>query len=171
MLFSNCSESNFFCPISHLVIISLAVLVAVGSSLDPGNKKAEKFENGVWTDIQDAPVNKSLSAYAVIFDSSNFYYFGGLDNGDAVNSILRLNAETWTWTKVGTLNNARNGHGVISAGNTFMVIGGYSGSFPNEQCSCQLNNGQFTCEATSSSLTDYKHYPLLSLVDNSYKNC
>ena len=151
--------------------MSLAVLVAVGS-FSPSNKKAEKFENGTWSVIEDAPVNKRLSYYAVVFDTENFYYFGGYDssgvNSGVISSILRLSAASWTWSNVGNLNSARDGHGVILVENTFMVIGG-SSTKPNE--ACQLNNGQFTCESKTSSLNDYYFYPLLFLVSDDYKLC
>ena len=142
----------------------LAVLVAVGSR---SNKKGEKFENGAWSEIEDAPVSTRLYGYAVTFDADNFYYFGGYDRSD-LSSILRLSAASWTWSNVGNLSSARNAHGVILVENTFMVIGGLS-TKPNE--ACQLNNGQFTCEAKTSSLNYYYYYPLPFLVSDDYKLC
>ena len=141
-------------------------MVAVGSTF-PSNKKAEKFINGVWSDLQDPPVSWRLYAYAVTFDADNFYYFGGADK-NFLSSILRLSAASWTWSNVGNFNSARRGHGVILVENTFMVIGGLS-TKPNE--ACQLNNGQFTCESKTSSLNDYAFYPLLFLVSDDYKLC
>ena len=102
----------------------------------------------------------------MIFDAGNFYYFGGVG---ATTSILRLNAATWTWSNVGSLNSPRLAHGVILVENTFMVIGGGDGTKANE--ACILNDGGFTCEEKSSSLTQYQHSPLLFVVDDNYGTC
>ena len=148
---------------------SSAVLVAVGSS-KPQNKKGEKFEDGAWSDIQDAPLRTKFSDYAVVYNSGNFYYFGGWDNprvnmpkGD-ISSILCLNSVTWTWSNVGQLNRPRSQHQVILVGNTFMVLGGWY-EFANE--ACILNNGKFTCEEKTTRLIGYVSRPLLFLVDDS----
>ena len=146
------------------------ILVAVGS-LNPSTKKAEKYEDGNWSDLQEPPVDVSLYSYAVIVYEDNFFYFGGWDTGrgrSEVSLILCLNAASWAWTNVGQMNSIRYGHGVIQADDTFMVIGGYD-TRPNEACS--LSNGSFTCEQKSSSLTDYAYMPLLFLVNDSYGNC
>ena len=129
-------------------------------------EKGRKYEDGVWTNIQDPPVNTELSQFAVIFDAGNFYYFGGYDRG-VINSILRLNEATWTWSRVGNLNSARWHHGVILIENTFMVIGG-DGTHPNE--ACFLENGQFTCEEKTSILEKYKT-PVLFPVSNNFGPC
>ena len=143
----------------------LGVLVAVGGF--PASKKAEKFEDRSWTEIQEAPFG--LFDYAAIFYTGNFYYFGSEDTLNsgyaALNSILCLNAITWTWSNVGQLNSARSGHGVILIDNTFMVIGG-SGHPRNEVC--HLNNGRFTCERKTSSLSHYYRTPLLFLVSDDF---
>ena len=156
--------------------MSSGVLVAVGS-YDPPKKKSEKFQEGVWTDIQEVPVVNRLSNYAVIFDAGNFYYFGGYDGSGISSSILRLNAASWTWSFVGTLNSPRVNHGVILVENTIMVIGGtdytlyykLNSRLPIEVC--LLNNGQLNCEEKTSSLTDNFHTPLLFVVSNSFGLC
>ena len=130
---------------------------------------SEKFEDGSWSDIPEPPVGQSLSNYAVIFDAGNFYYFGGFDSGKGLQkSILRLNADSWTWSNVGQLNSIRDGHGVTLIDNTFMVIGGMS-SQPNE--ACFLNDGEFSCEQKSSSLLDYAFTPILFIVSDDYEIC
>ena len=95
------------------------------------------------------------------------YYFGG-DSGDDLNSILRLSGTSWTWSKVGQLNSPREGHGVISVGNIFTVVGGM-GTQNNE--ACVLENEQVTCTELSSSLTDYFYWPSLYLVNDNNGNC
>ena len=132
------------------------------------NKSCEKFENGNWSDIPEAPeVGIEFDAYAVIFYSNNFYYFGGY-NTSGLRSILSLNAVSWTWSKVGNLNSNRFNHGVILVENTFMVIGGLYNK-ANEFCI--LNNGQFTCEEKTSRLNNYVSTPLLFLVNDDYGIC
>ena len=139
-------------------------MVAVGSFY-PANVKGEKYQDGRWSDIPNAPVPK-LNHYAAIFDAGNFYYFGGRDS----NSILRLNAASWTWSNVGSLNQSnRQNHGVILIENTFMVLGGRGqDSFANE--ACHMNNDQFTCEEQTSVLEKYA-FPLLFYVSPDYGVC
>ena len=108
---------------SNPPVICSAVLVAVGSN-DPNNKRGEKLEEGKWSETHEAPVDTLFIGYAVIFHAGNFYYFGGWFDRSLEKWILRLNAATWKWSKVGYLNSARHGHGVILVENTFMVIGG-----------------------------------------------
>ena len=141
------------------------MLVAVASNT---HKNAEIFEDGAWTDIQQPPVGEHFSRYAVLYDAGNFYYFGGWGDSSDLSLILRLDAATWTWSNVGQLNSSRHAHGVIQAGNTFMVIGG-GGVRKNE--ACVLNNGQFTCEEKTSSLESYAYYPLMSLINDTFGLC
>ena len=111
-----------------------------------------------------------ISYYAVTFYDGNFYYFGGFNSG-ALDSILCLNADSWTWSNVGKLNSARFGHGVILVDNKFMVIGGESltqNTLPNE--ACVFTDGQLSCTEQSTSLTNYKSTPLF-LVNHSYGDC
>ena len=56
--------------------------------------------------------------------------------------------------------------------NEFMVIGGVGRgllTLPNE--ACILNDGVFTCEKKSSSLTKYVATPFLFLVSDDYGDC
>ena len=133
----------------------------------PHHKKAEKYENGNWSDIPDAPVASKLSHYAVIFNAGNFYYFGG-SLGYPDNTIRSLSAATWTWSEVGRLNAARYGHGVILVDNNFMIVGG-NGNQPNE--ACHLNNGQFICEQKTSRLTNFYGSQILFRVSENYELC
>ena len=144
-----------------------AVLVAVGS-YNPRNKKSEKYEDGSWSEIQEPPL-VSLSDYAAIFHADSFYYFGGFESGSGyLRSILRLNATSWAWSNAGQMKSSRRGHAVILVKNTFMVIGG---GYTRQHSACLLNNGKFSCEEKSSSLTDYVDRPMLFLVNDSYENC
>ena len=128
----------------------------------------EYFESGKWNHIAEAPVGKDFYDYAVLYAAGDFYYFGGnADNN--FRSILCLNSTTWTWSTIGHLNKAREGHGVILIEQTFMIIGG-EGNYTTE--ACLLKNGNFTCEETDSTLTNYYRTPLLFPVNDKYTdNC
>ena len=143
-------------------------MIAV-SSQAPYNKKAEIFEDGAWTDIQDPPAPIGWGQYAVVFDAGNFYYFGGW-NGHYISSILRLDATSWTWSEVGSMTRGRHGHGVFVNGNTFMQIGG-NGHYRTE--ACVLSNGQFTCEenTTVQPLGGYAYWPFLLPVSDTFELC
>ena len=105
---------------------------------------------------------------AAIFHEGFYYYFGGYSTVE-VDSILRLSGSSWTWSHLGQLNSRRDGHGVILVGTTFMVVGGYR-SQKNE--ACLLRTGQFICtKLTSTSLYEYRFWPIMYLVDEDYGNC
>ena len=149
-----------------------ASLVAVG---DENSKKGEKFQDGTWSDIQEPPIDVltdrdayRLAGYAVIFHGGYHYYFGGLDGNSESNSILRLSGTSWTWSNVGQLNSAREGHSAILIGNTVTVLGGY-GTKRNEACS--IDNEQINCTYLSSGLAWYWWYPILHSVDQDYGQC
>ena len=142
------------------------------------HKMGERFEGDKWIDIPDAPVNRQLSKYSVIFDagSGKFHFFGGEDQmsiddmrrSKTLKSILTLNAATWTWTPAGELQSARSDHGVILVGSDFMIIGG-NGTKPVEAC-LGIGGSEIICEERDSSLDSHLS-PLLFLVDDNYKNC
>ena len=124
----------------------------------------------MWTPIGEPPVGGyQIYGYAAIFHSGYHYYFGGSKGGsDELNSILALQEKTWTWSSFGKMKTSREGHGVIFVGDRFMLIGGY-GTKKNE--ACFLKNDQFSCKQVASSLKDYVYYPILYLVDGTYKSC
>ena len=137
-----------------------AALVAVG---DSSSKKSEKFQNDIWSDIEDPPIGGQMYDYDVTFYDGNYYYFGGVSSS----RIICLNGTSWTWSSPGQLNSSRSGHEVISVGNIFMVVGGWSVE-KNE--ACILENGKITCNELSTSLSGYLT-PILFLVDENYRNC
>ena len=142
-----------------------AALVAVG---DQESKKSEKFENDIWSDIEDPPIdNTRLWLYGVTFYDGNYYYFGGFGN----RQILCLNGTSWTWSNPGQLNSPRINLGVISVGNIFMVVGGQTIGQPTKNNeACILENGNITCTELSTSLSGYRS-PILFLVDENIRNC
>ena len=106
-----------------------------------------------------------LRSYAVVYHQRGFYIFGGT-NDSPQNTIARLDANTKTWSKAGSLITSRHAHGVIFDGDNFLVIGGAFGSFNNEVCT--LNNSTMTCTEQSTALENYQYFPELFLVDENY---
>ena len=142
-------------------------MVAVGDWYD--HEKSEKFEDGNWSDIQEPTVVGSrFRGYAVIFYGGNHFFFGGNDHSSDLKSILLLSGSSWTWSNIGQLNLARQGHGAILIGNTVTVVGG-EGTKKNE--ACHLADEQVTCTELSSSLGTYHWWPVLHLVDANYGAC
>ena len=81
----------------------------------------------------------------------------------------------FTRKKVGTLVNARFGHGAIFDGEKFLVIGGYDGGNQPKNEVCTLNGSTMTCVEQSTTLDAYKYYPELFLVAEDFgknpQNC
>ena len=141
---------------------------------DFNGKESEKLQDGIWSDIEEPPVDGGMYLYAVVVQGSSHYYFGGYyvsadGSNVALDSILRLQSGCWTWSNVGRINIPRRGHAVILVNETFMVAGGY-GNNKNEACQ-RSNNGQFNCTELSSSLFWYTSYPIVFSVTDNYGNC
>ena len=102
----------------------------------------------------------------MLYHDRAFYLFGGFTSStSSTQTIARLDAETRTWSKAGSLKNRRNGHGAIFDGEKFMILGGYKkygGAMKNEVCT--LSGTSMTCEEASKSLDNYSYYPELFLV-------
>ena len=114
------------------------------------------------------PINAdNIYHQAVVYAYSSYFYFGGHDwsiNSD-VSTIARLDGTTYMWSKVGQLNERRNGHNVIHLNGFFVVVGGY-GTKNTEKC--EFNNDQMICHPQSPSLTDYYGYPELMTVADDF---
>ena len=66
-----------------------------------------------------------MIGYAIIHFQNGFILFGGLLSQTAgFATIARLDLATSSWTKLGDLKTARDGHGVIFNGEAFLVVGG-----------------------------------------------
>ena len=80
-------------------------------------------------------------------------------------TIARFDPIENSWTKLGNLNVARSGHGVIQVYNKFIVVGGLdgiAGSEPTE--SCKLNRQSMICTRREPQLSLFIYYPELMLV-------
>ena len=71
-----------------------------------------------------------IYAYSTASTSEAAYIIGGFtdDIGDYISDII-AQFKNDAWSQFGTLAKGRAGHGSISFGNEFMVIGGYSDDF------------------------------------------
>ena len=120
-----------------------------------------------------------FGTYATIYHDQGFFIFGGENKPNGmIDAIGRLDAVTRTWSLVGSLKHARNGHAVVFDGEQFLVIGGL-GDFPFNQSTdavlktenCVLNGDKLTCtENKSSGLYGYWLYPEVLLVDDNYED-
>ena len=129
------------------------------------HKLSEVLEDETWSWIEKPPIDKkAMSLYAVVFRGGYHYYFGGTN----VTSVCRLEEKTWNWSKLGQLNSVREGYGVISVEEKFIVVGGHSSQNIEE---CLLDNGEFSCTEVQTWFINYYIYPILYLVDENYTNC
>ena len=90
-------------------------------------------------------------------------YIGG-SQSNRLKVIGRLSSSN-EWSRAGSLNTERYGHGAIFVDGFLMVIGGTS-NFSTEKCS--IINEAITCESQNPILSDYAYYPELFLVPSSY---
>ena len=116
----------------------------------------------------DSVKDHFVAHYASVFINGNFFIIGGWADGSYSSTIARLDAATWSWSRAGRLNTARDNHGAIWINSKLVVVGGW-GTYPTEFC--QWENEEFTCTDQKSTLKDYAYYPLLFAVSDDYKNC
>ena len=78
-------------------------------------------------------------------------------------TIARFDPIENSWTKLGNLQVARYGHGVIQVGNEFIVVGGdYKKDLPIE--SCKSDGQSMTCTTREPRLLKFSFYPELMLI-------
>ena len=80
-------------------------------------------------------------------------------------TIARFDPIQNSWTKLGNLNVARTGLGVIQLDNEFIVIGGSRYGDEDEPTeSCKLNGQSMTCTTREPQLSKFTLYPELMLI-------
>ena len=126
------------------------------------------FDNGVWKTTTSYPYASKISLVFIVNREDDFYIFGGYD-GSSSNSdkIVKFSTATENWTQVGSLSQARQGHGVIRTGGSFLVVGGSYGTFSTEKCHFDQAD-KMTCVTMEPALKDYVQYPELLLVPADY---
>ena len=101
----------------------------------------------------------------MLYHDSAFYIFGGQTYSNRYQqTIARLDAETRTWSKAGSLKNGRRAHAAIFDGGKFIVLGNPSDYGPVKNEVCTLSGTSMTCEESSNTLYNYAWYPELFLV-------
>ena len=104
----------------------------------------------------------------MLYHDSAFYIFGGQTYSNLYQqTIARLDAETRTWSKAGSLKIGRRDHGVIFDGEKFIVVGGYNGGAVENEV-CTLIGTSMSCEASTNKLNGYWYYPELFLVPENF---
>ena len=96
--------------------------------------------------------------YSIVALETSFYIFGG----DWSNVIASFSTTSMEWRKLGYLNKARNGHGVIIHQGEFIIVGGYA-----DTERCILNGDSVQCSTVDPELEGYYYYPeMMSVPEN-----
>ena len=96
----------------------------------------------------------------------DLYFLPIPNNSDRREStISRFDPIENSWEKLGDLNVARAGQGVIQVGNQFIVVGGSrSGKEDEPSESCKLNQKSVVCTTREPTLSNFGWYPELMLI-------
>ena len=104
---------------------------------------------------------------------SSFIIFGGYDGSwtDDTKRIAAFDTTSKQWKRLGQLNQARRGHGVIDHQGQFIVVGGETtGSLKNSAFSterCIWKNDYIKCKTVDPELEEYISYPeMMSVPEN-----
>ena len=86
-------------------------------------------------------------------------------NDERQSTIARFDPIVNSLTKLGNLNVAREGHGVIQFENEFIVVGGDRDGGEDEPTeSCKLNQQSMNCTTREPQLSKFAFYPELMLI-------
>lgn len=98
----------------------------------------------------------------------SFYLFGGwIGEPDVTtNVIAAFDTTKKQWNKVGELNQARRGHGVIIQEGSFVVVGGLGKVGETERCS--FHNESIECQIVGPNLRDYSDFPEMMKVPENF---
>ena len=81
-----------------------------------------------------------------------------------LSTIARFDPIQNSWTKLGDLNVAQAGHGVIQVDNQFIVVGGSrDGDEDKPTESCKLNGESVICITREPQLSVFTYYPELMI--------
>ena len=102
----------------------------------------------------------------IIYVDGAFFVIGGIDSASNYsNNIGRLDEETLSWTKAGTLKSGRYGHNAVFDGSVILVVGGAS---TQQTEKCVISCSEVSCTTQSPELTLYVNYPELFLVPSNF---
>ena len=106
-----------------------------------------------------------INRYSIVTLESSFYIFGGW-KGISSDVIASFSTVTKQWRKLGYLNKARYGQGVIIQQGDFIIVGGWSESLGTERCS--VNGDSMQCATVEPKLEGYYYYPEMMLVPGNF---
>ena len=74
-------------------------------------------------------MNARVANYHVVHKNQRFLLFGGsLFSSDRSETVIAaLNVPLKSWSRIGSLNKGRWGHGVVDRGNDLIIVGGCFG--------------------------------------------
>ena len=128
----------------------------------------DTFKVNIWTLIIPK-LDFSFGQFAAIYLDNAYYVIGGGSLSGYLRTIGRLDPVTSTWSEAGLLNRPRGNHAAIFDGQSLLVIGGSRTGGPSIKTeSCKLQDAVFTCTEHDSALNDYRSYPEVTIVDESY---
>ena len=116
----------------------------------------------------DSVKDEYIWGYASVFINGNFFIIGGDADRGQSSTIGRLDSATWSWSRAGQFNTARDYFRAIWVNSKLVVVGG---RHPKPTEFCELENDEYTCTEQWSRLEYYYDYPLLFAVNDDYKNC
>ena len=108
-----------------------------------------------------------MYAAAIVFARGNFFIFGGYADDHPTDVVAKLDQDTKQWDEAGRINNARFAHGAIVTEDQFLIIGGSREEVTER---CYLVDDELNCTLQEPTLTEYRHWPELFLIDDDYCN-
>lgn len=108
----------------------------------------------------------TINRYAIVTSGSSFYVFGGFHAATGQSTIASFDTISKEWKKVGDLNQARYGHGVLIQQDYFIVVGGLDGYLSTERC--YFVDDSVECVTVEPVVNFYAYYPELTSVDENY---
>ena len=142
----------------------------MAGSYSPYLTKTElySFDNESWQTTTSYPYGNQINMVVVLNIGEDFLVFGGNDGTSSYsNKIVKFTTANESWSQVGELKNARQGHGVIQIGESFLIVGGWSGALPTEKCHFEEAE-KVTCVTMEPTLSYHYQYPELVLVEDDY---
>ena len=85
-----------------------------------------------------------------------------------MNVIAAFDTTKKQWDKIGKLNQARSGHGVIVHQGQFIVVGGGFLSAPIGTERCKLKDDSMKCTTVDPELKGYRFYPEMMSVPGNF---
>ena len=108
------------------------------------------------------PLRNDISDFAVVFFDSGFYFFGGWTKVNTnLGVIVRLDSESFEWSRISQLNEGRFAHNAIRIGEEFLIVDGYDAKSTEK---CKYTDGKMVCSAQTPVLRDYVGFPELFAV-------